>query len=142
MIKKIIVRVITLLLMLLWVYSAVSKLLDYNTTVLQFSQSPFITEFAGTLAWAVPGAEIAISVLLFLERTRRMGLYASLFLIAMFSAYIYAMLNMSSYVPCACGGVLSSLGWEEHLVLNLCFLVLSALAITLSGLMEIPELII
>lgn len=131
MVRKPIVKFIVLLFIMLWIYAAVSKLLDYNTSRLQMSQSPFITEFAGILVWIVPMAEVIISGLLIPNRTRIIGLYASLFLMTMFSAYIYVMLNMSYHVPCSCGGILNNLGWEQHLVFNISFVLLAIIAIAL-----------
>lgn len=38
-----------------------------------------------------------------------------------FTAYIVVILQFSEEIPCACGGVLQSLGWKEHLIFNIVF---------------------
>ncbi len=43
----------------------------------------------------------------------------------MFCAYIYIILNYSASVPCSCGGIIEKLGWKEHLVFNLFFVLLA-----------------
>lgn len=114
---------------MLFMYAAVSKLLDYETFKLQLSKSPFITEFAGVTAWALPIGEIMVALALTFKKTRLVGLYASLFLMTMFTAYIYAMLRFSYDIPCSCGGILSKMGWEEHLWFNIGVVILSILGI-------------
>jgi hypothetical protein len=127
--RSTIVEIISNLLVLLFMYAAVSKLLDYQTFKVQLSKSPFITQFAGITAWALPIGEILVAVALTFKATRLVGLYASLFLMTMFTAYIYAMLNYSYYIPCSCGGVLSKMTWGQHLWFNLFFVAISIIGI-------------
>jgi hypothetical protein len=47
----------------------------------------------------------------------------------MFTAYIIAITKFSDYIPCSCGGVLQEMGWGEHLVFNICFVLLALAAI-------------
>jgi hypothetical protein len=123
--RKALAEIIVALLVLLFTYAAVTKLLDYSTFRLQLGRSPFITQFAGTVAWALPLGELLVALALVFKRTRLLGLYASLFLMTMFTAYIYAILNLSYYVPCSCGGVLSKMTWDQHLWFNIFFVGLS-----------------
>ena len=51
----------------------------------------------------------------------------------MFTAYIWAMLHYSYYVPCSCGGVLSKMGWDAHMWFNVGFTLLSVTGITLQS---------
>src|SRR5690606_36081179 len=110
--KKIIIEIIVSLFILLWVYAALSKLLDYQTFKVQLGKSPLLTQFAGFAAIAVPVAELLIAVMLLLPRLRLLGLYASLFLMSLFTTYLVAILNFSYYIPCSCGGILSGLSWD------------------------------
>src|SRR5690554_5124528 len=107
---------IAYLFILLFVYAAVSKLLDFETFRIQLAQSPLLSAYAGIIAWAVPGVELLISVFLLFSWYRRLALYACFTLMVMFTAYIYIILNFSDFVPCSCGGVLEKLSWGEHLV--------------------------
>jgi uncharacterized membrane protein YphA (DoxX/SURF4 family) len=127
--RSTVVEIISSLLVLLLVYTAFSKLLDYSTFKLQLSKSPFITEFATIIAWALPSIEFLVAIALVFNRTRLLGLYASLFLMTMFAAYIYAMLNFSYYIPCSCGGVLTKMTWGQHLWFNLFFITISIIGI-------------
>jgi hypothetical protein len=129
--RRISLEIISSLLILLFVYAAVSKLLDYSTFKLQLGKSPFITAFAPTIAWALPIGEILVGLALASKRTRLLGLYASLFLMTMFSTYIYTMLHYSYYIPCSCGGILSQMGWTTHFWFNIGFVAFSITGILL-----------
>src|SRR5690606_4268444 len=127
-----IVEIISYLFVLLFVYAAVSKLLDFENFQVQLGQSPLLSAFAGIISWVVPLLELVIAFLLMIPRLRKMGLYAAFTLMVMFTAYIIIILNFSSFVPCSCGGVLEQLGWTEHLIFNLFFVLLAVIGIVLS----------
>lgn len=131
--KKILLEIICGLYILLFTYAAVSKLLDYQQFNVQLGQSPVLAAYADIIAWAVPFGEIVISLMLFVTRFRLIGLFASFFLMVMFTAYIIVILNFSDYVPCSCGGVLEKLGWTEHLIFNSAFIVLAFIGIMIMG---------
>lgn len=130
--KKHFVLVVAYLYVLLFVYAAVSKLLDFETFTLQLAQSPLLSAYAGVIAWLVPGVEILISIFLMIPRYRSVALYASFFLMVMFTTYIIIILNFSDFIPCSCGGVLEKLSWGEHLIFNIFFLLLAIFGIILS----------
>ncbi len=125
------VRAVAYLFVLLFVYAAISKLLDFETFTVQLAQSPLLSAYAGFIAWAVPGIEIAIALLLVFERFRLFALYAAFTLMVMFTAYIYIILNFSDFVPCSCGGVLEKLSWTQHLIFNVVFIILAGTGIFL-----------
>jgi uncharacterized membrane protein YphA (DoxX/SURF4 family) len=120
---------IRFLFILLFVYAAVSKLLDYENFRVQLGQSPLLTAFAPWVAWGVPGSEIVIAGMLFIPRLRVTGFYAAFALMVMFTTYIVIILNFTDFIPCSCGGVLEKLGWTEHLIFNLVFVGLAAVGV-------------
>jgi uncharacterized membrane protein YphA (DoxX/SURF4 family) len=129
--QKIVVEIIAFLFIVLFVYAAVTKLMDYEKFSIQLGQSPMLTAFAPWLAWIVPGAEILISVCLAFPLLRLYAFYSAFSLMVMFTAYIIAILNFSTYIPCSCGGVLERLSWQEHLAFNVAFVFLAAAGIIL-----------
>lgn len=131
--KKIIIDFICILYIILFVYAGVSKVLDYENFRVQIGQSPLLSAFAGVLAWLVPATEIIISFLLLFSRTKVLALFSGYTLMIMFTAYIYILLNFSSYTPCSCGGILEKMGWNTHLLFNLFFVILAAIAIVLQS---------
>jgi hypothetical protein len=131
MTRKISVDIAVFLYISLFVYAALSKLLDYREFNLQLSQSPILTAFANHLAWAIPAIELVIATLLVFSTTRLAGLYASFSLMTSFTTYIILASRFSDHVPCSCGGVIQNLSWSQHLVFNSSFLVLLIVAIVL-----------
>lgn len=129
MTRKITVDIVVFLYILLFVYAALTKLLDYQKFVVQLGQSPILTHYAVLLAWAVPFLELVISTLLIIPRTRLTGLYAAFSLMVMFTTYIVLASRFSDYVPCSCGGVLEGMTWTQHLIFNAVFVLLGLAAI-------------
>ena len=129
--RTILLEIISALLILLFVYAAVSKLLDYQKFQVQLSQSPLLTAFAEWVSWIIPSLEIIISIMLVIPKFRLLGLYASFSLMVMFTAYIIAITKFSDYVPCSCGGVLQNMSWNQHLIFNIGFVFLALAGIVL-----------
>jgi uncharacterized membrane protein YphA (DoxX/SURF4 family) len=127
--KQIAIEIIVFLFVVLLLYAAGSKLVEYKQFIGQMGMSPLITNYAETLAWAVPTVEIIISLMLIIPRFRTAGLYSAFALMMMFTFYIVAMFASSTKLPCACGGVLSMLGWKNHLIFNIGFDLLGLTAI-------------
>ena len=123
--KNIIIEVISIAYILLFVYAAVSKLMDFSNFQVQIAQSPLLTAYAGFISITVILLELLIALLLAVVKTRIIGLYISFTLMLLFSIYIYLILNYSPFVPCSCGGILENMGWTEHLIFNLVFTLLA-----------------
>ncbi|MCW3464115.1 MauE/DoxX family redox-associated membrane protein [Chitinophaga nivalis] len=123
--SNLIIEIISALLIFLFVYTATAKLADYSTFRFQLGKSPFIQPIAGLVSWGLPMLELLVSGLLIFRKTKIWGFYGSIFLMSSFTIYIYMMLNYAYYVPCSCGGVLSDLSWEDHLIFNISFLLLA-----------------
>jgi uncharacterized membrane protein YphA (DoxX/SURF4 family) len=130
--RSTVIEVISSLLIILFIYAALNKLSDFELFKVQLSKSPFITSFSNFVAWSIPISEIVIALLLVIKRTRLIGLYASFFLMSLFTAYLVIMLNLSYYIPCSCGGVLEKLSWDQHIVFNGVFVLFSGIGVMLN----------
>ena len=117
--------IISSILLLLFLYTGLSKLSDYQLFKFVLFQSPWLKHFAGLIAWALPVTELIVALLLFIPAARLYGLYSSLILLSLFTLYLGLMLAFSPKVPCNCGGVIKSLTWPQHIGLNLFFILLS-----------------
>lgn len=123
---------VAILHIMLFTYAAISKILDFQNFRAQLGQSPLLSIFAEVVSIAVPSIEILLSVLLMIPKIRIRALQYSCFLMFMFTVYIVMILNFTSFIPCSCGGVLEKLGWSEHLIFNIIFVVLGLSAIAFS----------
>lgn len=123
---------IAILFIFLFTYAAISKLIDFETFRLQLKQLPFFSSFASQLAWGILIIEIILALMFFFFKLRLVALYVSLLLITLFTVYITSVLLFADSIPCSCGGVISSLSWNEHLVFNVGWLLLALVGISLS----------
>ena len=119
------------LFILLFVYTATSKLLGmlaFHNTIAQF---PLLQRYSLAISWFIPISELIIAVWLFFPLTRILGLYASLGLMTLFTVYIAFAMVYSSHLPCSCGGVISKMTWKQHLLFNLFFIGVAVTGIVL-----------
>jgi len=119
------------LLILLFGYTAISKILEYNKFVFQMrlAQMPIIAILAPLLGILLPVLELMIVWMLYKDSLRIKGFYASILLLFTFEIYISIMLLSGEKLPCTCGGIISQMGWKTHLLFNAVFMVISILPI-------------
>ncbi|GHN02271.1 hypothetical protein WSM22_37600 [Cytophagales bacterium WSM2-2] len=129
--KETIIEIISCLFIALFIYTAVSKLIDYTKFRVEIGKSPLLTSFAPWVAIGIPVTEIIVAVLLSLKSWRLIALYASFTLMMTFTAYIIAILQFSEFIPCTCGGVLQNMTWNQHLVFNIVFILMALVGILL-----------
>ncbi|MBS1667614.1 MAG: hypothetical protein JST58_09585 [Bacteroidetes bacterium] len=128
--EKITIGIIALLIVL-FSYTSVSKVLEYEKFVFQLRLSPWgiLKQMAAWIGVALPLLEAGIVIALLYSKTIRLGLWASLGLLASFEIYIIVMLLSGLNLPCTCGGFISHMTWTQHLWFNGLFIVLTGLAI-------------
>ena len=130
--RQVFLEIISALLIMLFLYASISKFLDFQRFIAEMNNQPFPNEWTPFLVWIIPPLEIAIALSLMVERTRLIGLFAALVLMTLFTIYTcFVLFHFFSYVPCSCGGVIRKLTWNQHLVFNLFFVVLSVTGIVL-----------
>ncbi|WP_373614519.1 MauE/DoxX family redox-associated membrane protein [Mucilaginibacter sp. OAE612] len=124
------------LLIMLFIYAALSKLLTFSDFRQQLYNQNFSHGFAAFLTYFLPGAEIITAGFLCFKRTVLAGLFLSAILLVAFTGYIsLVMLHYWDRMPCSCGGILSHMSWTAHLIFNWFFLILNLIAIYL----QLPE---
>jgi hypothetical protein len=111
-------ELISSLLIFLFGYTAISKLLSIHRFEAVLEQSPLISSGAALLAWQIPLAELGIVLLLIFSSTRIMGLWMSGIMLFLFTVYLIYMILFSHYLPCSCGGVISTMSWPVHIGFN------------------------
>jgi len=125
--RQIVVQLIAAVLIFLFAYAALSKLLNLRTFRFTLGQMPVIGPYASLAIVLIPSANLLAVLLLLVPRARKAGLYYSLFLLSGYTGYIgYVLLNFQQ-LPCSCNGIVPWLSWPHHLWLNL---IIVALVIT------------
>lgn len=137
--RTLVIEIIAALLILLFLYAAFSKLLEFRTFVAELDEHPLFRDRAVSIAVLIPAVEILTAVCLFIPATRRWGLWESLALMSVFTLYIGAMLAFDSHLPCSCGGVLQQLSWKQHFIFNIGFMLLALGGVLLQRRISKPE---
>lgn len=130
--RQVLLECISALLILLFLYTSLSKFLDFKSFVDDMNNQPFSNAWTPFLVWFVPCSELLICISLLFERTRMAGFIGSLVLMSLFTIYtIFILSNFFSYIPCSCGGVIRQLTWTQHLIFNLCYVIIAIVGIVL-----------
>lgn len=106
--------------------------MEYELSVEQNSTMPLISSFAYTLSWLLPVVEIIIAIILFVPKTKLLGIYMGTVLMVLFSGYVAYIMIYNSSLPCTCGGFIRELSWPQHLIFNSVFVLLGVTAILLN----------
>jgi hypothetical protein len=126
-----IIEIILVLNIIIFLYTGISKIMEYSEFEEQLADSPILGFAATPIALLLPWVEFALVPLLIVPRWRLKGLYATLTLMVLFTTYIIGLFSINKELPCSCGGIISLLSWKQHLVFNSVFILLNALAIKL-----------
>jgi uncharacterized membrane protein YphA (DoxX/SURF4 family) len=110
---------ISFVLVLVWAYTGLDKLLRWEDSWKAFHNQVFTSELAEALAFIVPFTELLIALLLLFSLTRWWGFLSSILLLTVFNTYV-GLIWVGAFprVPCNCAGLLEKLGWAEHFWLN------------------------
>lgn len=128
--NKIFVELVCGLLILLFMYAGLTKVIAFKTTLHEINNQVLPDWATPYLAVGIPLIELLIVIGLLTERFKIAALYASLGLMTVFTIYIgLALLNVYSRMPCSCGGVLKKMGWETHFFFNLFYVSITILAL-------------
>ena len=127
--QSIATEVMSALLLILFLYTAASKLIDHDRFVMVLKKSPLLQEVAGPVSWLVPLSELVVSLSLFVPAWRRYGFRAAFAMMTIFTIYIAYMILFTPHLPCSCGGVIRKMSWGQHLAFNVFFTAIAWLGI-------------
>ena len=124
----------TIFLIVLWTYTGLDKLIRFEQNQKSLFNQPFPNEIEEVLAYAIPGVELLLALLLLFSVTRWWGFLGSLLMLTVFTSYV-GMIWVGAFprVPCSCAGILESLGWGEHFVLNMGLIVVALFGLGLES---------
>lgn len=131
--SKTIVDILISLFILLFIYTAASKIINWSDTVKAMHNQPLNKSLADFLIYTLPVIEIIVIILMMINKTKLIGLYIFTGMMILFSGYVGLVLsNYYGRIPCSCGGLIKEMGWKSHLTMNLVFSLLGGIAIYLS----------
>jgi hypothetical protein len=130
--KSMISNIINGLFILLFTYTALSKILGYTRFRFVLSMAPLVRNYATWIAAVIPAAELIVAALIFIPATAKKGLIAGVSLLIVFTVYLVYMILTDPNLPCSCGGVIQQLSWKQHIVFNLLFIATGGVGIWLA----------
>jgi len=133
--KRIAVDIIAHLFIILFLYTGISKLMEFDVFQEQLMDSPILAFAAPLVAWGLPITEFIVSITLFIPKYRLRGLYAAFVLMILFTTYVGILLSISTELPCSCGGIMEALSWPAHLVVNI-----ALIGLALSGIILVKKI--
>lgn len=114
--------VITYSYILLFFYTAISKIITFSTFKKVLSDLPLVGEYYEYVAFGIIFSEMVIGTMLIIPKWRVAGIKASLLLMVIFTLYLGYHILTRSKLPCSCGGVISGMTWQQHLAFNTGFI--------------------
>jgi hypothetical protein len=130
--KQLILEIICALLIVLFLYTGVEKLINLRGFKESLMYQPFPHWLSSLLVYLLPTVELSIVLLLIFERTRLVGLISSFVVMVIFTAYASLVLvKVFGFTPCACGGIIKNLSWPQHLLFNTFYAILTIIGIIL-----------
>lgn len=123
--------IIAALFILLFLYTAITKVAEQEQFANVMRQSPLIGNYSYALSWIIPILEIITALILFLpfQGIRQWGFTIAFMLMSGFTLYILYMLLFAPDLPCSCGGVISGMTWVQHFIFNIFFTILAAFGV-------------
>lgn len=124
--------IITGFLIILWVYTTLSKVLEFKKFKHAMSIQVFPKWVGEILVYILPFSEICLVILLILPSFRLIGMYSSLFMMFIFTLYVGgAVFKIYERTPCACGGLFARLNWTRHFKVNISLTIIALIGVLL-----------
>lgn len=106
-------------LIFLLIYTASAKLLNFPHYVNSMRSQPLPILLRLPLTYLIPVLEVLFAYLIMVKGLRRTGLVATSILLLLFTVYVaYIKISGFEATTCPCGGLFSSLSWNQHLLVN------------------------
>lgn len=128
-VRAIITDTITYAFIVLFIYTATSKIFDFR----EFSNGLYVVPVLGTYRFVVAAliisSQLIIGALLIVPVTQKIGLFGSLLLLFIFTIYLIYMVSFADVLPCSCGGISSYLSWKAQIWCNAVLVILAGFGI-------------
>lgn len=112
----------------IFIYSSIDKLLHTDSFSASLAQSLFIPQqWKTAVLWGTILMELVVPLLFIFRNSREVGFLLSFGIFMLFSGYVFLMMNYSPFLPCSCGGFMERLSWPQHLFLNIVLTIVALL---------------
>lgn len=137
--KNLIAEIIIFLLLLMWAYTFVSKVLDFDTFRRQINGAYLLSSLGSPLPYLLQVLHLSLVVLLIKKSWRKLGLITSLSVLLLYTGYLIYILKFAPSIPCSCISLYSALNWNDQLLINLAGLVLNIIGLIIFSFKQPPH---
>lgn len=119
---KIIYISINYILLIVFAFAAITKLLEQEKFYTNLVNSPMLelpSLVIHILSWLIPILEGVVVIGLIWKRFQIQAIYLIVILLITYIIYSLAILLVAPYSPCSCGGVIALIDWTQHLYLQI-----------------------
>lgn len=138
-IKNLIAETIIFLLLLMWAYTFVSKLIDFDTFERQINGAYLLSALGSALPYVLQILHLSIVVLLIKKSWRKIGLITSLFILLIYTAYLVYILKFAPTIPCSCISLFRGWNWDDQLWINLAVITLNIIGLIMFSFKRPPH---
>ncbi len=131
--KRLIIEIIAILFVVLFLYTAISKISDYTIFKENLQTSEIIGPLAFLIAPLLLFIEALIPIFLLVPRWRLKGLYFSTVIMSLFTTYLILNNLSTESFPCSCGGIIGNLSVPQHIAVNCTYILLGIIAIRMEN---------
>lgn len=137
--KNLITEIIIFLLLLMWAYTFVSKVLDFDTFRRQINGAYLLSSLGSPLPYLLQVLHLSLVVLLIKKSWRKIGLITSLSLLVLYTGYLIYILKFAPSIPCSCISLYSGFIWEDQLLVNFAVMVLNIIGLIMFSFKRPPH---
>ncbi|WP_409514621.1 MauE/DoxX family redox-associated membrane protein [Chryseobacterium sp.] len=137
--KNLIAEIVIFLLLLMWAYTFVSKVLDFDTFRRQINGAYLLSSLGSPLPYILQVLHLSLVILLIKKSWRKVGLITSLSVLLLYTVYLIYILKFAPSIPCSCISLYSALNWNDQLLINLALLVLNIIGLIMFSFKRPPH---
>ncbi|WP_420866236.1 MauE/DoxX family redox-associated membrane protein [Chryseobacterium gambrini] len=127
--KNLIAETIIFLLLLMWAYTFVSKVRNFDTFRRQINGAYILSSFGSSLPYILQLLHLSLVVLLIKKSWRKIGLITSLSVLLLYTGYLIYILKFAPSIPSSCISLYRGLNWNDQLWINLAVLTLNIIGL-------------
>lgn len=116
--KNMITELSIFILILVWAYTFVSKIFDFETFARQIKGAYLLSSAGAILPYILQVVHIGIILLLLKKSWRKFGLITSLIITVVYTGYLIYILKFAPSIPCSCIAVFRGINWNDQLYFN------------------------
>jgi len=137
--KNILSEIIVFILILIWAYTFVAKVFDFETFQRQIKGAYMLSAGGNLLPYLLQIVHFGIILLLINKSWRRMGLITSILVLILYTGYLVYVLKFAPSIPCSCIAMFNWMNWNDQLYFNFSMLAINIIGLIIFSLNRPPH---